>query len=178
MPVRKPLPSRWLFTDERQGESLWSALQRLPRGSGIVFRHYGAPNRPALLAKVDRIARQRGLLLVVAGSEKESGPHPRHANRHAKSLGALTASAHSVPDLVRARRAGVRMAFLSPVFATRSHPGARTLGPVRFGLMARQARLPIAALGGMTEIRFRRLQALGAAAWGAISALSAPSKRF
>ena len=172
MPVRKPLPTRWLFTDERQGEALWRALARLPRGSGVIFRHYDAPDRMALLARVERAARRRGLVLVVAGAPREAGRLPRHANRHVRARGALTASAHSLSDLVRTRRAGVALTFLSPVFATRSHPGARTLGPVRFGLLARQAKLPVAGLGGMTEKRFQRLKPLGASAWGAIAALS------
>ena len=57
---------------------------------------------------------------------------------------------------------------LSPVFATRSHPGAPPLGPLRFRLLARQARVPVIALGGMTA---RRAAALGAA-WAAIDGLS------
>ena len=29
------------MTDERLGDGLWAALERLPKGSGVVFRHYG-----------------------------------------------------------------------------------------------------------------------------------------
>ena len=56
---RNKLPERWLFTDERQGERLWDALQKLPRGSGVVFRHYDAPNRAELLRRVAEIAKRR-----------------------------------------------------------------------------------------------------------------------
>ncbi len=83
----------------------------------------------------------------------------------------LSAAAHDLPGLVAARRAGAGLVFLSPVFATRSHPGARTLGPVRFGLLARQAKLPVVALGGMDEARFKRLRPLGAHGWAGIDAL-------
>jgi thiamine-phosphate pyrophosphorylase len=31
------------MTDERLGDALWTALRRLPRGAGIVFRHYATP---------------------------------------------------------------------------------------------------------------------------------------
>src|SRR5690606_35566678 len=41
----RPLPRRWLMTDERQGETLWAALDRLPRGAGVIVRHYSLPMR-------------------------------------------------------------------------------------------------------------------------------------
>ena len=59
--------------------------------------------------------------------------------------------------------------LLSPVFATRSHPGGGTLGPVRFRLLARQARLPVIALGGMNAAKAR---ALRWKRWAAIDGLS------
>ena len=62
---RQPLPRLWLITDERQGEELWAALQRLPRGSGIVFRHYGLSPaaRETMFLKVQGVARRRRLLV-------------------------------------------------------------------------------------------------------------------
>ncbi|MDF7774149.1 thiamine phosphate synthase, partial [Sphingomonas sp. AOB5] len=66
MPRRHPpIPARWLMTDPRMGDGLWAALERLPRGSGVVFRHYDAPDRAALLRRVALVARRRGLVLVV-----------------------------------------------------------------------------------------------------------------
>jgi thiamine-phosphate pyrophosphorylase len=59
--------------------------------------------------------------------------------------------------------------MLSPVFATRSHPGAESLGQVRFRLLARFASVPVIALGGMTR---RRAAALEALRWAAIDGLS------
>ena len=47
---RHPLPEAWLFTDARMGDALWRAIARLPRGSGIVFRHDDAEDRQALEA--------------------------------------------------------------------------------------------------------------------------------
>lgn len=73
-----------------------------------------------------------------------------------------------MPELIAAERAGADLILLSPVFATRSHPGAPVLGPVRFGLLARQARTPIVALGGMTAKRARALP--DAYGWAAIDA--------
>ncbi|HWU95447.1 MAG TPA: thiamine phosphate synthase, partial [Sphingomonas sp.] len=60
------------MTDERMDESLWTALERLPRGGGVVFRHYGLgpAERRALFAKVARIARRRRLVLIRAGANR------------------------------------------------------------------------------------------------------------
>jgi thiamine-phosphate pyrophosphorylase len=167
-----------LFTDARlggaaPGDPLWRALARLPRGGGVVFRHYGWPkeDRRALLARVCAVARRRGLLVVGSGIAAPDGVHrPAQAMRHRGSPrpGLVTASAHSRRELVAAFRAGADLLFLSPLFPTESHPGAQALGPLRFGLLVRGAPGPVAALGGMTAARMRRLKPLGAAGFGAI----------
>lgn len=152
MPRRQPLPRLWLMTDERQGESLWKALERLPRGSGVVFRHYSlAPaERRALFERVRKVARRR-LLLLLAGGKGLRGDGV-HGGR-----GGFSASAHDLRELKSAERSGTKLIFLSPAFATRSHPGAQALGPVRFGLIARHARVPVIALGGVDARKARRL---------------------
>jgi thiamine-phosphate pyrophosphorylase len=170
---RASLPTLWLFTDERLGgehpdDPLWQALARLPRGAGIVFRHYSlAPGaRADLIARIAKLARRRGLRLV--GSRIAAAPHGVHCPAHAPARrrqagGFTTASAHSRSEALAAFRAGADLVFLSPVFPTRSHPGAATLGPIRFALAARGLPGPVIALGGMTAARARRLRPLGAA---------------
>jgi thiamine-phosphate pyrophosphorylase len=166
MARRHPLPRLWLMTDERQGEELRTALERLPAGAGIVFRHYGLPRdaRRALFAEVREIARRRRLLLVAAGAPLPGGDGVH--NR--RGAGIRTASVHNVRELRAAERAGADLVFLSPVYATRSHPGGRPLGPRRFALIAHQARVPVIALGGMDAARFRTLG--GAYGWAGIDA--------
>ena len=168
MTRRQPLPRLWLMTDERQGDGLWRALERLPRGAGIVFRHYGLPHgeRRRLFERVRRIARVRGLTLIVAGS-----PLPGGDGTHGRpGRGLRTASAHNLRELKAAERSGADLVFLSPVYPTRSHPGAPALGPRRFALMAHQAKVPVIALGGMDKERARTLG--GADGWAGIDAWS------
>lgn len=160
------LPAIWLMTDPRMGDALWTALERLPRGSGIVFRHYGVPGRRALYDRVAKIARRRGLLLVAAGLR---GSRHVHNGSH-RGTGVRTAAAHSRREAIQAIRAGADLLFVSPVFETRSHPGARTLGRVRFGLLVRDLSVPVIALGGMTAARMRGLP--GTRGWAAIDAWS------
>ena len=166
MTRRQPLPRLWLMTDERQGDGLWTALERLPRGAGVVFRHYGLPTaeRRSLFEAVRRVARQRRLTLLVAGNPlaEADGTHGR------RGRGMMSASAHNLRELRAAERAGAHLVFLSPVFATRSHPDAKPLGPRRFALLAHQAKVPVIALGGMNAECFRSLG--GAYGWAGIDA--------
>ncbi|HSX56210.1 MAG TPA: thiamine phosphate synthase [Sphingomonas sp.] len=163
----KELPRRWLMTDPRLGEALWDALAALPKGSGIIFRHYDLPlaGRRALLARVARIARRRRLTLVVAG-KRRLGPAPSHG-RH---RGALTAPVHSRREAVTAIRNNAKLLFVSPVHATRSHPGARALGRARFGMLIRGLKVPVVALGGMNERRWSALRPSGVHGWAGIDA--------
>jgi len=162
------------MTDERQGEGLWAALDRLPVGSGVVFRHYclTPQERRHLFERVRQVARRRRLLLLLAGPPRLARAW-RADGVHGRRAGAArlrTAPAHNLHEIRAAERSGAHLLFVSPAFPTRSHPGARALGPVRFRLLARAARLPVAALGGMTAVRARRL---GVARWAAIDAWTA-----
>jgi thiamine-phosphate pyrophosphorylase len=176
MDRRQTLPRLWLMTDERQGNELWKALERLPRGSGVVFRHYTLPReeRRAWFEKVKVIGRRHGLLVLLAGSPslarawKAPGSHGRSVRRSPALV--LSAPVHSLREIRAAERARADILFLSPVFATRSHPGARTLGRARFALLARQTRLPVIALGGLNKQCARTLT--GSYGWAAIDALS------
>lgn len=158
------LPRLWLMTDVRMGKRLIPAVKALPKGAGVIFRHYEMETkaRRALLCDVERIARARRLTLVVAG---EGGKHGRFP-------GAITAPVHSVRERIEAERAGVQLLLVSPVFSTSSHLGAKPLGRVRFAMLIRQSKRPVIALGGMNARRARSLAALGIYGWAGIDAFT------
>lgn len=165
------LPRIWMLTDERQGDALWGAIGRLPKGVGVIVRHYSLPEKDRQ-TMARRIAR-RGVFVAYSGSESAA----RRAGAKAvygpaKRPGHLPRlfPAHNRREIIAAERAGATLLLLSPAFPTRSHPGARALGPLRFGSLARTARTPVIALGGMTPNRFKRLKSLGAQGWAAIDA--------
>lgn len=174
--MRRARPVLFLFTDPRADP--FPAIARLPRGAAVIFRHYDTPDRTALGRRVRAVCRRRGVLFLPAEAPgprlRGDGLHrPAHRLRPGQRWprGVRTAAAHDAAELTAAARARAHLAFLSPVFPTASHPGAPALGRVRFGLLLRRARLPVAALGGVTPARFAALKRLGAVAWGAISAL-------
>jgi thiamine-phosphate pyrophosphorylase len=178
---RSRLPRLWLFTDERRLPDPTAAIAGLPRGrAGVVFRHDAAVGRAALARRVAKLCRERRLTLVVAGDPHlaaalGAGLHLRGGRRTGgiRPRGVISSSAHSAADLRRATRSGAQIVFLSPVFLTRSHPGADSLGPVRWGLLARgaPAGAVLAALGGIMGRNIRRLPQRLCHAAGAIGAL-------
>lgn len=179
---RTALPRLWLFTDQHRLADPRESAAALPRGrAGVVLRHDGDPNRATLGHDLARICRQRNLTLVVAGDARlaaslKAGLHLRGGFRPCafRPRGIVTSSAHSVRDLTRASHAGAALAFLSPAFATDSHPGAPHLGPLRWSAIARYTaiRQRIGALGGVTGKTIARLPAGRCYAAGAIGALA------
>ena len=175
----RPVPPLWLFTDARRLPDPRPAVRRLPRGlAGVVLRHDGVPNRAALGRDLVRLCRARRLVLVVAGDARlaaalRAGVHLRGGRWPGpiRTRRFVTSSAHGWPDLLRAQKAGAALAFLSPAFPTASHPGAPALGPVRWTCLARAARVPVAALGGIDPVLLRRLPRRTCRAIGAIGAL-------
>jgi thiamine-phosphate pyrophosphorylase len=171
MDARQPLPRRWLMTDERLGNGLFAAIDRLPRGGGIVFRHYSLPpdQRRALFEEVARRSEGRDLTLLLAGPAEDARLwRAAGSHRSGPDEGLRTAPAHSLEELRSAEVGGAALVFLSPVFATRSHPHAAPLGPDRFDVLAASTRLPVIALGGMNEARFGLLRE--AYGWAGIDA--------
>lgn len=161
-------PVLWLFTDEVRVPDVCAAVAALSRGlprglTGVVFRHDNAPGRAALARTVAKLCRRLGHRLVVAGDARlaasvGAGLHLRGgrwpAGRRAwlRHRALVTSSAHGPAELRRARLGGADLAFLSPVWATASHPGARPLGVVRSAALANAGQrrgLPVLALGGV-----------------------------
>jgi thiamine-phosphate pyrophosphorylase len=177
MPARQPFPDLWLISDPRNDAGLEAALERLPRGSGFIYRHYHLPpeERIARWFALTRLARARGHVCVLAddaltalkwGADGLYGP-PRALY---PTRGLLTlATAHDLAEIALAYRARADAVLLSPAFPTRSHPDAPALGPARFRLLASRAQMPVIALGGMNERTARRLDW---PRWGAIDGLS------
>jgi thiamine-phosphate pyrophosphorylase len=142
------------MTDERvPRNALLRAIRRLPAGGGVVLRHYSWSDdeRRTLLDEVRAATRGRRICLALAGTEKLAGKwgadgwHGTPSRRERRAVGrdhALirTAAVHNMAQLRDAGRAQVDLIFVSPLFRTRSHPGAVPLGSVRFAAIARQVR--------------------------------------
>lgn len=176
------LPRRWFFTDSRLGDAVWATIAALPQDVGVIVRVQNLGRDGDLARQLIAACRKRGLTVLLAGPVRMAqrlgadGAHlpereaRRGGNKRPRAGFRLTAAAHSRAALIRAQRLGVDGVFLSPVFPTRSHPNAPTLGPVRFGLLTQGLRVPVLALGGMDGAAAKRLAPAQPHGWGAIDA--------
>ncbi|KGB53484.1 Thiamine monophosphate synthase [Sphingopyxis sp. LC81] len=185
MRARHPLPTTWLFSDERIAVGIVELAALLPPGSGIVLRHDSLPPgaRWRLLRRLMRTARARGLTVLLAGRPATArrwgadGVHLRQ--RDARQAGQahwlgllLTMPVHDAPEARGARKAGAGGVFISPLHPTRSHPGAAVLARAAWLRLARLSDAQPIALGGMTAARARALSRASGIrpGWAAIDA--------
>jgi thiamine-phosphate pyrophosphorylase len=168
-------PRQWLMTDERIGDRLWDAIDALPEGSGVVFRHYATPRdqRVAIAGRIAGICRDRRITLAIARDaalarsldaalvHNPDGDPGKLPTSHA---------AHWAEEARSAVRAGASLIFLSPLFSTRSHPGREPLSRTEARRIVAACPVPVIALGGMNRARFDELKSDGFYGWAGIDA--------
>ena len=179
------LPPLLFFTDPERTPRPWETAARLPAGSGVVFRAFGAADARETGLRLREATRRRdGLLLVGLDAElaealEADGVHlPERALDRAAELAAarpdwrITGAVHSAAALVRA--GGLDAAVLSPVFAAGGASAVRpALGVQAFGEMARGSATPLYALGGLDAGNARGLIGSGACGLAGVSAIRA-----
>ena len=171
------LPRLFAFTDEQRGPEPLALINRLPTGAGLVFRHYHATNRAELATAAVKACKRRGICCLIAGdlklarTLKADGLHLAEwqLNRPLYGLadfrrqgGLVTAAAHSLSAALLAEKQNVDGIFISPVFPTKSHPGAAHLGLMRFAGLNQKLIGPSFALGGVNFQSERKLLFAGA----------------
>jgi thiamine-phosphate pyrophosphorylase len=173
-------------TDARRGGDPLALAASLPAGATVIFRHYEVPDRSVLAIRLATLCRQKRLRLLVAGDldlaiRARAGLHlpdglaaraPARVRLWQRRGGTLTAAAHDRPGLRRAARLGAKAALLSPLFPTRSHPGVKPLGMLAFRRLARAAKLPVIALGGIDRTSVLLLKDAPVAGVAAVGALN------
>ena len=176
----RPLPRAWFLTDPKRTKHPEHVAARLPRGFGVIFRHFGAKDRFEAGLKLATICRRRQLVLLVSADPDlaraihADGVHWPEARlkavRPRKARWIETTSAHSRAAIARAARLGVDAIILSTVFESGSVSAGKPMGAMRFRQIARDASLPVYALGGITPGNAARAMT-HAAGWAAIDAV-------
>ncbi|CCG06912.1 thiamine phosphate synthase [Pararhodospirillum photometricum] len=187
---RPKAPAAVLVTDERRLPDPRPVLPALPRGARVVLRAYGDPTRAGAVVAA---ARRRRIGVILALAAPRLPPLPRDLAgihlpqgracrglmagvllwRRAAAGRSLSMAAHDGRALARARALRLTFVLLSPVFPTRSHPGAPALGPLRATLLARTSQVPVLALGGITPTTAARLPPRP---WSGLAALESWTK--
>jgi thiamine-phosphate diphosphorylase len=78
-------------------------------------------------------------------------------------------SVHSIAGAKLAESDGADFVIFGPVWASASHPGATPAGLVALELVTRVIRIPVLAIGGVTEERIAEVHGAGAAGYAAIA---------
>jgi len=183
------LPAAILMTDFARLADPGPLLGALPAGALVLYRNYQSPNRAREAVALKSLCRRHGLKLIVAedpwlayAAEADglhlSEPTARQSGQASaakmRAGGLLTVAAHSPAGLMRAAALGADAALLSPVFETKSHPGADPLGILKFVAWGRRAPLPVYALGGIDAGNAGRLMHSGAAGIAGIGGWGQP----
>ena len=178
------LPALILMTDAARLLDPIAAVEALPAASAVIVRHTSDAARRTLAEMLSPIVRARGLRLLVANDAAlaeavhADGLHLSEVSAHEAARWRapyprwlITAAAHS-EEAVATTGAEVDAVLLSPVFATRSHPDRAPLGPGTVREIARTARVPVYALGGITSDNVAELAGAPLAGIAAIGALT------
>ncbi|VAW02516.1 hypothetical protein MNBD_ALPHA04-1501 [hydrothermal vent metagenome] len=173
------LPKIWLMTDARNDHMLESVIRKMPRRSGIIFRHYhlDMESRCRRFAEIQKLAHRRNHLILLAGPPalarkwKADGVHGRQWKRRETNGLVHSAAAHDRAEIGQAKGNGAELIFLSPLFATRSHPDVRPLALSQVRRLMDLVSGKIILLGGMDAKRYRRHGHLRAHGWAAIDGL-------
>lgn len=161
----KILPRTWLMSDPRFGDRLYQSVQKLPRGSGVIMRHYDDPNRQEIYKNLARICRRRGLKLILAGDAERclkynaEGYYYGRPQKIRKRYNSITLfGVHDEHEIRKAQILGADAYMVSPIYSTNSHKGQRPLGLLRFRKLSRLCDKPVIALGGMNQARFHSIK--------------------
>ncbi|WP_417495042.1 thiamine phosphate synthase [Maricaulis sp.] len=183
--LRTDLPALFALTDPVRTPDPLDFASRLAPGSGLVFRHFGAPERFHTGAALAELAAARGLHLFVSSDCELAdliGAHGIHwperdlgkawARRLRGDRRPFTASVHSPAASTRAARAGIDGVFHSTVFASQSATASRPHGIHAAAALARNVDLAVYPLGGVNADTGRRLIGLGFAGFCCVGALA------
>lgn len=181
----RPLPPLLFFTDPGRTPRPWETAERLPSGSGVVFRHFGAPDALETARRLrTATAARSGVLLIgldadLAEAVGADGVHlPERALERAGSLRAarpdwlLSAAAHSARGFSNVD--ALDALVLSPVLPAGGPSADRpALGLKAFEGLVRAAPRPVYALGGLDAGNAHGLIGSGACGLAGVSAIQA-----
>ena len=171
------------MTDHAHMPDPMRVARRLPPHSLIILRDYDHADRLALARQWAKACRENHCLFSVGGDAQLARrvradgihwPEKLLPRKPGHKFTITTTATHSRKALMRAQKAGIPMALISPVFATTSHPGAKPLGVLNYRRMVRGVRIAIGVLGGITAQTARRLVHPRPHALAAITAFLAP----
>ncbi|MBX9615219.1 MAG: thiamine phosphate synthase [Caulobacteraceae bacterium] len=179
------LPPLLFFTDPDRTPRPWEIAATLPPGSGVVYRHFGAPDALTQALRLRAVTRDRGVRLLVgldADLADRIGADGLHLPERALSAGyalsgrrpdwILTGAVHSVEAALGAR--DLDGVVLSPIFPAGGRSAERRPLGIAALTRASAGRTPVIALGGIDAETADGLVGTGASGLAAVNGLARP----
>ena len=180
---RSRVPPMLLFTDPERTPRPWDIAARMPTGSGVVYRTFGAADALETAERLRAVTRRRGMALLIgldadlADRVGADGLHlPERALSAAYALSGrrpdwvLTGAVHSAKAALEVR--DLDAAVLSPVFAAGGVSAAKPPLGLPDLKTAAGGSTRIVALGGITADNAVELQRSGACGLATIGGLA------
>ena len=179
------LPSRYLITGEESSvETCLEKLQKsLNDGARLIQlrqKQWSDEQWQAAVPAAHELCRAAGAILMVNSPNDALTADGRHLTARQLMSGELparsnsgrwiAASCHNASELERALELGVDFVTLSPVLPTESHPGQDGMGWDQFQELVANAKIPVFALGGMSDETLSKAVQSGAQGIAAIRA--------
>jgi thiamine-phosphate pyrophosphorylase len=154
------LPPAFFLTDPERTPEPETVVAGLPGGWGVIYRHFGAPDREETARRLLKLCRKRGILLLIGADAAlaarigADGVHwpGRLAGASRKWRGRFkiqTMSGHSGDNPGHFRSFPVDAVLFSTVFRSRSSSARAAIGALRFRKLAAALPYPAYALGGV-----------------------------
>jgi thiamine-phosphate diphosphorylase len=156
-----------------------SGVRAAPRATVLQLRAPGLTAREVereALALVDAasvpvVISSRSDIALACGAAGVNLPERDISTHDARALlrhGLVGRSVHSVESAQRAQVEGADFVIFGPVWESSSHPAASPAGLDALARVASAVRIPVLAIGGVTEARIAECLAAGAAGYAAI----------
>jgi thiamine-phosphate pyrophosphorylase len=160
------------MTDERLGNQLPEAIARAAAaGAGVIVRHHASSHaeRRGIAAQVLAHGALLGVSRDVALAVEVGAAIVHNPVGDTRGL-PFSLSVHDADQARAAAQRQSALVFVSPIYATRSHPDAAALGEQAAMKLAELAGCPAVALGGVDREAGERLIEQGWAGWAGIDA--------
>jgi thiamine-phosphate pyrophosphorylase len=170
-----PLPGLFVLTDPDRLPDPLALSDHLFEGSGLIYRHFGNPDRLATAQKLAASARRNRFTLLI-GNDPElaeqvgaDGVHWAEASLDRASdwhtrFKLMTAAAHDKAAMVRAQQANLDAALVSTVFPSASPSAGAPVGPDQLRTWTEDTKMPTYGLGGITADNFKEIRDFAGAA--------------
>ncbi|MBK6704150.1 MAG: thiamine phosphate synthase [Caulobacteraceae bacterium] len=173
------IPSLYFFTDPVRTPDPVAVVRGLPRGTAVVYRHFGADDRVRVARRLAALCRSRGLVLLIGadaylakacGADGVHWPERLMPSERGGAFRIVMAAAHDAKAVARANATGLDACVLSPIFPSASASAQSELGLFSASQIARESAIPVIALGGVTAANASRLSGRGFAGVAAVDA--------